>query len=110
MKRLIISLLLLCSMLCALGGVYLSCRTSNATAVPNSYTVYSISATVVGGTLMTGAVGQAYGTACGALIIFLVNSVINMLDIPTSYQYACQGAILIFALMIGSIETRRRGK
>ena len=32
-----------------------------------------------------------------------------MLDVSTFYQYACQGAVLIFALMIGSFETRRRG-
>ena len=102
---------MLCGLLCALGGLYLSCRTyTGDTSIGNSYTVYSISATVVGGTLMTGAVGQSYGTACGAIIIYLVNSVINMLNISTHYQYACQGAILIFALMVGSFETRRRGQ
>lgn len=102
---------MLCGLLCALSGLYLSCRTyTGDTSIGNTYTVYSISATVVGGTLMTGAVGQSYGTACGAIIIYLVNSIINMLNISTHYQYACQGAILIFALMVGSFETRRRGK
>ncbi len=100
---------MLCGLLCALGGLYLSCRTyTGDTSIGNTYTVYAISATVVGGTLMTGAVGQSYGTACGAIIIYLVNSIINMMNISTHYQYACQGAILIFALMIGSFETRHR--
>ncbi len=100
---------MLSGLFCALGGIYLSCRTASGdSSIGNTYTVYSISATVVGGTLMTGAVGQAYGTACGALIIYLVNNIINMLGISTHYQYACQGAILIFALMIGSFETRTR--
>ncbi|MCD8197480.1 MAG: ABC transporter permease [Lachnospiraceae bacterium] len=99
----------LCGFLCAVGGLYLSARTSSGdTSIGNTYTVYSISATVVGGTLMTGAVGEAYGTACGAIIIYLVNSVLNMLNISTYYQYACQGAVLIFALMVGSYETRHR--
>lgn len=101
---------LLSGLFCAMSGLYLSARTSCGDAnIGNTYTVYSISATVVGGTLMTGAVGEAYGTACGALVIYLINSILNMLDVSTFYQYACQGAVLIFALMIGSFETRRRG-
>ena len=99
----------LCGLFSVLGGMYLTARTSCGDAnIGNTYTVYSISATVVGGTLMTGAVGEAYGTACGAVIIYLVNSILNMLDVSTFYQYACQGAVLIFALMVGSFETRRR--
>ena len=99
----------LCGILSAFGGLYMTARTSCGDAnIGNNYTVYSISATVVGGTLMTGAVGEAYGTACGAIIIYLINSILNMLSVSTYYQYACQGAVLIFALMVGSYETRRR--
>lgn len=98
----------LSALLAALAGLYLSARTSSGDPnIGSSYTIYSISATVVGGTMMTGAVGQAYGTACGAIIIFLINNILNMLDVSAFYQYAIQGAVLIFALMVGSLETRR---
>jgi ribose transport system permease protein len=98
----------LSALLAALAGLYLSARTSSGDPnIGSSYTIYSISATVVGGTMMTGAVGQAYGTACGAVIIFLINNILNMLDVSAFYQYAIQGAVLIFALMVGSLETRR---
>jgi len=100
---------MLCGLLCSIGGLYLSARTSCGDPNAGStYTVYSISAAVVGGTLMSGAVGEAYGVACGAVIIYLINNILNMLNVQAFYQFACQGAVLIFALMIGSFETRRR--
>ncbi len=99
----------LCGLFCAFGGLFLTARTSCGDAnIGSTYTVYSISATVVGGTLMTGAMGEAYGTACGAVIIYLINNILNMLDVSSFYQYAIQGLVLILALMIGSFEIRRR--
>lgn len=101
----------LCGLLSALAGLYLAARTSCGDPnIGNNYSVYSISATVVGGTMMTGAVGQAYGTAIGAIVIFLINNVLNMLDVGTSWQSACQGMVLIVSLMIASLETRHRNK
>lgn len=101
----------ICGLLSALAGLYLAARTNCGDPnIGNNYTVYSISATVVGGTMMTGAVGQSYGTAVGAIIIFLINNVLNMLNVGTSYQSACQGAVLIISLMIASLEVRHRSK
>lgn len=99
----------LAGLLAALSGLYLSARTSTGDPnIGNNYTIYSISATVVGGTMMSGAVGQSYGTAFGAVIIFLVNNVLNMLDVSAYYQYMVQGAVLVFALIVGSFESRRK--
>ena len=55
-------------------------------------------------------VSFAYGTAIGAVVIFLINNVLNMLDVGTSWQSACQGMVLIISLMIASLETRHRNK
>ena len=37
-------------------------------------------------------------------------NVLNMLDVGTSWQSACQGMVLIISLMIASLETRHRNK
>ncbi len=69
----------------------------NDSADPNigsNYAVYSITATVVGGTLMTGAVGETVGTVAGVFIIYLINNALNLLGVNNYYQFACQGTVL----------------
>lgn len=93
---------------CAIGGLYLSARMYSADPnIGTTYSVYSITATVVGGTLMTGAIGEAIGTVCGVFIIYIINNVLNLMGVYTYYQYAFQGLVLIFALVIGSLESKR---
>lgn len=94
---------------CAIGGIYLGVRLYSADPnIGTTYAVYSITATVVGGTLMSGAIGEALGTVAGVFIIYIINNVLNLIGVDSYYQYACQGLVLIFALMIGCLEAKHR--
>lgn len=100
---------LLSGFFCAIGGIFLGVRLYSADPnIGTTYAVYSITATVVGGTLMSGAVGEAMGTVAGVFIIYIINNILNLLGVDSYYQYACQGLVLIFALMIGCLEAKHR--
>jgi len=94
---------------CAIGGIYLSARMYSADPqIGTTYSMNSITASVVGGTLMTGAIGDVLGTVVGVFIIFIIYNVLNLLGVSSYYQYIAQGIILIFALIISSFESRHR--
>jgi len=70
--------------------------------VGDPYSLNSIVAVVVGGTLLTGGVGSVLSTAGGVLFISQINSLTNVLNVSTGGQYLIQAAIII----IGVASTR----
>lgn len=66
----------------------------------------SIAGVVVGGTAMSGGRGNILGSFLGMLIISCMNSVLNMLGVPTFLCDAVRGAIIIVAVLV----QRRKGE
>ena len=74
--------------------------------VGNSFTMNSITAVVVGGTVLAGGKGGIVGSIAGAFIIVIINNILNLVGVSSFYQYIFQGSILIIALAISSIKQR----
>lgn len=90
-----------------LAGVYLSAQLySGDPLIGTAYSLNSITATVAGGTLMCGAVGDTLGIFAGVMIITIINNILNLMTISTFYQYVVQGLILILALSLSSIRKK----
>jgi len=92
-----------------LGGVVLSARVGAAT--PNAATGFELSAiaaVVLGGTPMTGGMGNVTNTVIGALIITTLINGMVILGTRSELQLIIQGLVLIFAVLI-SIERRKIG-
>lgn len=65
---------------CAAAGIFLSAQMNSADAtIGKNYAMNAITATVVGGTAMTGAVGDPLGTIAGVFIISIINNMLNLL-------------------------------
>lgn len=95
----------LAGLLAALAGVFLAARMNSGDAtVGKNFSMNAITATVVGGTAMTGAVGDPLGTVAGVFIITIINNMLNLLGVSSFYQYICQGVILIAALSLNAIR------
>lgn len=94
--------------LCALAGIFLSAQMNSADAtIGKNYAMNAITATVVGGTAMTGAVGDPLGTIAGVFIISIINNMLNLFGVSSFYQFICQGLILIAALSLSAINKKR---
>jgi ribose transport system permease protein len=72
-----------------------------------SYTLNSISAVVLGGTALAGGIGGIVGPVFGAVIMETVNNVIFFARVPVVMQTLLQGIIVIVALAIGGLSTKR---
>jgi len=67
----------------------------------------AIAAVVVGGASMTGGIGKVGGTIIGILIIGVLESGLNILNVAWYYQYVVQGLIILMAVLI---DLKRRNQ
>lgn len=93
--------------LAALGGFVLLGYTQNVFLnLGAPYTLPSVAAVVVGGTLIAGGMGSYYGTMAGALVLTVIGSLLTALQLPESVRQIVYGATLLLLL---SVYGRQRG-
>ncbi|MFZ1430328.1 MAG: ABC transporter permease [Geminicoccaceae bacterium] len=87
------------------GGLYLAIQTSSGNAdVPQAggYTLNSIAAVVIGGTVLTGGSGGAIGSLIGALVIRAISFNFRIFDVPPLLQPLFEGLVLLAAVSLGA--------
>ena len=92
------------------GGLYLAIQTSSGNAdVPQAggYTLNSIAAVVIGGTLLTGGSGGAVGSLIGALVIRAISFNFRIFDVPPLVQPLFEGLVLLAAVSLGASRVFR---
>ena len=100
-KLLTISVYVISGLCAAIAGIALSSRVKTATAIAGQgYELDAIAAAVLGGTSLSGGVGNMWGTLIGVLIIGLLNNGMLMLNIQSYYQDIIQGVIIGLAVFI----------
>ena len=59
----------------------------------------AIAAVAIGGTAMTGGIGNVLGTLIGALILGVLNNLFNLLNISAYIQEVVRGVIILVAVL-----------
>ncbi len=97
----VVSTYALSGLLAALGGFVLLGYTRNVFLnLGAPYTLPSIAAVVVGGTLIAGGVGSYWGTMTGALVLTVIGSLLTTLQLPESVRQIVYGAVLLLLLSV----------
>lgn len=96
------------SFLAGLAGIALSSRLESANPGAGvSYELDAIAGAVIGGTSQsTGGIGTVQGTIVGALIIFIINAGMNMLNINSYWQQIVKAIIIIGAVLLDKRRTK----
>lgn len=92
----------------ALAGVLLIGQ--SGAAVPSGATGYElqvITAVLLGGTSLAGGEGSVLRTALGVLVIGILNNGMVLLSVPSFYQIAANGVLLLVAVGIDQLRIRR---
>lgn len=93
----------------AIAGVLLCARISTGNPlVGDSYAMDSVTAAVVGGISMNGGIGTVVGAFFGAIILTLINNIMNNIGISPYYQYIAKGLILVLSLMIFQVKRKEK--
>jgi ribose transport system permease protein len=91
----------LSGMLAALGGFMLLGFAQNVFLnLGNPYTLPSVAAVVVGGTLLAGGVGSYFGTMAGAIVLTIIASLLTTLQMPEFARQIVYGVILLLLLSV----------
>ena len=84
----------------AFAGIVLASRvTSGQPNTSLGFELEVISACVLGGVSLTGGVGSMAFVIAGVLIMGIVQNAMNLLNVPTFYQYVARGLILLAAVL-----------
>jgi len=90
------------------AGVIMSSRmTSGQPTSSQGFELDVISACVLGGVSLTGGVGSMMGCIIGVLIMGTVQNALNLMNIPTFYQYLVRGIILLLAVLFDQLKQRK---
>ncbi len=105
--RVKITVFVVSGLLAALGGVVLSGQLGIATAqAATGYELTAIAAVVLGGTPLTGGVGNVWNTCIGAFIIVVLGNGLVILGVASEVQQIIQGAILVLAVYLALDRTK----
>ncbi len=90
---------------CGIAAVVLTARVSaGLPKAGDGYELDAIAATVIGGTSLSGGTGKLWGTLLGALLLGMVNTGLDLLNVTSYYQQVVRGLIILGAILI---DTRR---
>lgn len=99
---------MLCSMMAVIAGFVLTSRTTTGDpTLGNSFEMNAIASCVIGGASLSGGIGTVFGTIVGAVIIGIINNILNLANISTYYQYVVRGGIIILAVIFNSKKKRK---
>jgi ribose transport system permease protein len=88
--------------LIAVSSILLASR-FNAVSTSNmgmGFELDAIAAVIVGGTVLTGGRGTVWGTVCGAIILGVINNMLNMVGVSPYLQGTVKGIVIIGAVYI----------
>ena len=76
----------------------------------NFYELYAIAAAVVGGCSLRGGEGSVLGIVLGAALLQVLRNLVNLLDIPSSLDFAVMGAVILIGALADELFRRRAGR
>lgn len=97
--------------LCAVAGIVLMSRiNSGQPAGGVGYEFDAITAVVVGGTSLMGGTGTITGTVIGAMIIGVINNILNLMNVSSYWQQIIKGLIIAIAVILDVWTKSARNK
>lgn len=95
--------------LAGISGLILAGKLSSAaTVAADGYELDFITAVALGGTSMAGGSGGVLGTLLGVTFLAIMNNGLDMVNVPSFYQYLIKGTILVLAVYADKLL--RKGK
>ena len=93
------------------GFVFLMHKPAGNASVAMRSEMDAIAASIIGGTLLTGGVGNVIGTFFGAMILATIQKIIALSPLNASWwQEMANGAMLSFFILLQSVVLMRRNK
>ena len=109
-RRIYITVFVLCSSLAAIGGLLASSRlaAANQSSGGTDTNLNAIAAAVIGGTSLFGGRGSAYSALLGIIVIQSISNGLSLINLGSPERYMITGAVLLLAVIVDSLSRRSR--
>lgn len=106
--RVIVSVLIVASLLAALGGLLISGRLASVAANQGSGAIFTVfAAAVIGGVSLNGGRGTVFGAFTGILLLYTIQNVLTLGGVRPEWIDALNGGIILLALIVSRVTTGR---
>ena len=91
----------ICSGLAGISSVYFAMYTRSISPASHGtfYELYGIAAAVLGGCSLRGGEGSILGIALGAVLLQILQNLVNLLGIPSSLNFAVMGGVILIGVL-----------
>jgi len=110
-RAIIVWAYVICSGLAGLSSVYFALYTRSISLASHGtfYELYGIAAAVLGGCSLRGGEGSILGIALGAVLLQILQNLVNLLGIPSSLNFAVMGTVILIGVLAdGQLQRLRR--
>ncbi|WP_316359567.1 ABC transporter permease [Devosia sp.] len=92
----------ICAALTALSAVFFAMytRSVSPSSQANFYELYAIAAAVLGGFSLRGGEGSIIGVVLGAILLQILQNLVNLLGIPSSLNFAVMGTVILIGVLV----------
>jgi ribose transport system permease protein len=100
-RRVIVAAYVICGALTALAAVFFAMytRSISPSSHGNFYELYAIAAAVLGGFSLRGGEGSIVGVVLGAMLLQVLQNLVNLLGIPSSLNFAVTGSVILIGVI-----------
>jgi ABC-type xylose transport system permease subunit len=111
-RRVYLSVFVLCSTFAVVGGLFAAARLGSATTASGAANenLNAIAAAVIGGTSLFGGRGGAWSALLGILVISAIGSGLTLLNLDASVRFMVTGAVLLLAVIVDSLSRKSRAR
>jgi ribose transport system permease protein len=104
-RRVIASAYVLSGSLAAVAAILLAFYTNSVSPSShgNFYELYAIAAAVLGGCSLRGGEGSIVGIVAGTALLQVLRNLVNLLDIPSSLDFAVMGAVILIGVIADQV-------
>jgi simple sugar transport system permease protein len=105
-ERVLFSVLIVASLLAALGGLLITGRLASVAANQGSGAIFTVfAAAVIGGVSLNGGKGTVLGAFTGILLLYTIQNVLTLGGVPPQWIDALNGGIILVALIVSRVTS-----
>ena len=99
--KVIVAAYVICGLLTALAAIFFAMYTKSISPSShgNFYELYAIAAAVLGGFSLRGGEGSIIGVVLGAVLLQVLQNLVNLLGIPSSLNFAVMGSVILIGVI-----------
>jgi ribose transport system permease protein len=109
-RKIVASAYVVSGLTAGISGILLAFYTNSISPSShgNFYELYGIAAAVLGGCSLRGGEGSVIGIVIGTALLQVLQNLVNLLNIPSSLNFAVMGAVILIGVIADQLLKRRQ--